>query len=88
VAVVELKGGHVEVDAIEQLQQGAKIVESLTSVTARYFAAILVTNRAPHAVDLKVFNQGIRYAGKRYPIQIVKCGGEVLAASPWGNFHK
>lgn len=59
VAVVELKGGNVPVDAIEQLQEGARIAEGLATSKAASFAAILVTNKGPHAVDQRVFNHGV-----------------------------
>ena len=85
VAVVELKGGSVPSDAIKQLQEGAKIAEGLATSKVLSFAAILVTNKGPHAVDQRVFNRGVYFAGRRYPIQIMKCGNAILSALPWAN---
>lgn len=83
IAVVELKGGNVPVDAIEQLQQGARIAERFATIKAADFAALLMTNKAPHSIDQRVFNRGIYFSGRRYPVQILKCGNAVLSALPW-----
>jgi hypothetical protein len=82
-AVVELKGGRVPSDALLQLQRGAQIAEVLANAKVWSFAAIIMTNQAPHALDYRVFNRGVMFAGRKYPVQIVKCGKPIQAALPW-----
>lgn len=84
VAVIELKGGAVPRSSVEQLQEGANIAGLLAQVKIKKFAAILVTKKGLHPEDRKViFKAKVNFEGRRYPIEILRCGKRITDATPW-----
>jgi len=83
---IELKGGKVPTKAAAQLQEGAKIVESLGSPDVRVrFAALIAKGRRVHPENYKVLMQKkVRFRSRDYPIKLVPCGFDLSTIATWG----
>lgn len=77
-SVLELKGGGVDISgAVQQLQNGARIVDELAAGLDMRFLPVLVHRRlAP--VQVEALKKGkIRFRGRSVPISLLRCGGKV-----------
>jgi hypothetical protein len=84
VAIIELKGGHVDRGVKDQLVNGGAIADSLTSISVGGFAALLACNKSPHPEDIKVLARTrVRFQNADYPIRTVRCGSKVEGVLPW-----
>jgi hypothetical protein len=82
-ATVELKSGRVPAKAVEQLQEGAKVVESLSQGIDLMFAAVLARRRRVHPEDYKVImRKRVRFRSRQYPVLLVSCGSRLADVFP------
>lgn len=81
-AALELKGGGVDITgAVQQLQNGAGIVEELTTGLDLGFLPVLVHRRlAPVQVDA-LKSRKIRFRGSQFSIALLRCGQKIADLS-------
>jgi hypothetical protein len=77
-AVVELKSGRVQVEAADQLQAGARLLEVLLDSSRPKFSVFLAKGKGITAMNYKVLrNRKVRFQGSCYPIRLVPCGSSI-----------
>jgi hypothetical protein len=81
-AAVEMKGGRVEPEVVvEQLQNGAKIIETIaTGYPDLEFAPVLASNSIRNMTLTILRNRRIIFRGKKVGIALIKCGDKLDSA--------
>ena len=77
-AVLELKGGGVDIKGVvQQLQNGADIVADLAAGVEPNFLPVLM-HRQLTSIQVNALRKNkIRFRGKQIPIALLRCGGKM-----------